>query len=488
MEQTAARTRRPNNQAPEAAAEGPGVPSRPRTWVRAAAAALGLVALGGGAVWGWGEWQVRELARQARGAIAERRFADAEAVLQEWLRNRPAAAEAHLLLAEVALAGQRDQESLKHLLRAQQLGSSQAPAERLRAILQARAGRFAEAEPVLRRVLETTSEPDPAAAEALARIYLAGFRLAEARSVVDRWIRDAPADPRPYLHRVELAKIQGAEPLVLISDYRAALQRDPSLNQARLGLAEQLVKASRFDEAAEVFEQCLKRDPDHPGALVGAGYNALLRGDLALAKQHFDRALERSPNDPVVLREQAALDLQAGDLSSALHRIDRAIALKPWDTECHHRRALILRRLGRDDEAKKAQEVAQRLREEDTRIAEIRRRLIRSPKDEALRVELAGLLLKRGTPEEFLRWTELILRDHPGHPEVSRLLVEHYERAGNPGLANFYRGTAAPAAASLARAGSSASPTSVSAAGSPPSAAPSSADSSSPRGSGGNDP
>jgi tetratricopeptide (TPR) repeat protein len=426
----------------------PASPRRRPRWVWRLAGLAVLLAVGAFvALWALREARVSRQAQAARQAVAERDYGKAQAALDHWLSARPASGEAHLLQAEVDLAMGRPQASLEHLVRAEALGEPKSSTARMMGILKARAGRHVEAEALLRGVLDRSDDSEPDAAEALARVYLETFQFPAARPVLDRWIRDAPRDPRPFLYRVEIARLEAEEPAVLIQDYRSALQRDPSLDTARLGLAEQLVKANRFEEAAEEFTTCLEREPENPGAMVGAGYNALLRGDDETAARWFDRALAIAPDDPVILRERAAVDVQRGEFTAALTRLDRAIALKPTDGESHHRRSLVLRRLGREDEAKSARETALRLRAEDARIVDLRKSLMRSPNDEGLRVELARWLLQRGQRDEAIRWANLVLRDHPGQPEISRLLGDLYQREGNLGLANFYR-TAAGAATS----------------------------------------
>ena len=160
---------------------------RARRIVVAVGAILALVAVG---AWSAGEIAARSAARAARRAVADRRFAEAEAALGRWLRARPRSAEAHYLKARVALALGRPQEAVDELAAARVLGHPAAPLDRLDAIIRANAGRHAEAEPVLRRVLEGSKAPDPEAAEALARVYLETYRFQDAAA------GDRPLDPR----------------------------------------------------------------------------------------------------------------------------------------------------------------------------------------------------------------------------------------------------------------------------------------------------
>ena len=72
-------------------------------------------------------------------------------------------------------------------------------------------------------------------------MLLGTYRLGEARLVIDRWMRDAPADARPYLWLTQFdRRIEVDNPGSWEHHYREALQRDPGLDTARLGLAETL--------------------------------------------------------------------------------------------------------------------------------------------------------------------------------------------------------------------------------------------------------
>ncbi len=138
----------------------------------------------------------------------------------------------------------------------------------------ARTNETTEAETLLRQVIDSTGEPDPEVAEALARIYLGTFRLIEAQEVLDRWARAAPADARAHLLQTEVDIRNNARPEVIIARYRAALGRNPKLDRARFGLAEQLRLNHRFAEADDEYAAYLARRPDDPLGYLGAGQSA----------------------------------------------------------------------------------------------------------------------------------------------------------------------------------------------------------------------
>ncbi|WP_165247661.1 tetratricopeptide repeat protein [Paludisphaera soli] len=409
---------------------------RSRKTAAAAVLAVGIVAAG---VMIRGELRVMNSADAARRATADARFSEAEAALERWIAARPRAAEPHFLLARVAVALGRPQEAIARLHRARALGHPAGPVDRLDAILRARAGRHAEAEPVLRQVLAGSDAPDPEAAEALARVYLETFDLRAAAEVLERWIRDAPRDATPYLWRTEIASRLDGDQLARVRDFSAALERDPTLDRARLGLADALRLAGRPDEAEEDYEAYIARRPDDPAGHRGAGLNALDRGDQAEAIRRLDRASALDPADASTLSARAGVSLRLGDFAGALAMLDRAVLANPHDVEIRHRRGLCLDRLGHPGEARAEHDAAARLRDDERRLSELRRSLVRDPKNREIQGQIARWMIEHDHEEEGIRWARNVLRDRPDHASTHRVLAAYYDRSGQPGLANFHR-------------------------------------------------
>ncbi len=165
---------------------------------------LGLVLIGGAILWFREYRAVERNAQAARTAVASGRTVRAREPLNRWLRARPRSAEAHALRAELALAEGDFDQVKPEFNRARSLGYPEEKLERLRAIWSSRIGQYAEAEPVLARLWSEGANPDPAVDEALARIYLKTYRLAGAKTVIQRWIQDAPTDGRPFLWLTEI--------------------------------------------------------------------------------------------------------------------------------------------------------------------------------------------------------------------------------------------------------------------------------------------
>ena len=143
-------------------------------------------------------------------------------MIEHWLKTEPRSAEAHYLKARLAWGRSDFRSALEELAQARTLGYQPQAMAGLRGLLMARANQSSEAEPLLRQALEGSRKFDPDVADALTRIYLSEFRLGRATEVLDRWLREAPGDARPYLLKTEIDIRTGAEPEVIIASYRAA--------------------------------------------------------------------------------------------------------------------------------------------------------------------------------------------------------------------------------------------------------------------------
>jgi tetratricopeptide (TPR) repeat protein len=313
---------------------------------------------------------------------------------------------------------------------------------RLRGLALARTNQTSQAEPLLRQAFDESRTVDPEVAEALARIYLGTFRLTAAGSVLDRWIREAAGDARPYLLRTEIDSRREVVPGILIAGYRAALQRDPGLDPARLGLADQLRAAHRNAEASVEYTAYLRHNPEDPIGYLGAGQNALELVNVAEAVRLLDRALALAPRDAVALAARATIELNQGRYQAALDYPDGAVQSDPFDAANRYQRMLILLRLGRKAEADVERQAVERIRRDQAEFGRISRDLHRSPEDPTLRSAAARWLMDHGHEEEAVEWASLVLRADPAHRGMNRLLAEHYRKKGQLGLANFYEAQA----------------------------------------------
>jgi len=411
---------------------------RTRRWLGLAA----LVVLGGAAsaaYFAYDQYRVFQLARTVRQLFAARHYGQAREPLRRWLSERPGSAEAHYNTGWLALALDQPNDAIEAIEQAKKLGYDRDVLACLIAIYQARAGNVNEAEPILERAFRQNSEPRLEVARELAKIYLASYRLTEAAAPTARSRLLAPEDPQPYLWSNEIASRGSAEPAILIQNYRAALERNPNLDKARLGLAEQLSKDRRFDDAEQEYRTYLERNPKDGSALVGLGRNSFQRGELDTAEQYFEAALKADPRQPDALKELGQIDLRLGRFRKACERLGRLTEIQPFDYEVRYSYAQALKLGGDDARSRIETEHATRLRKEQDHILQLRTKLLSDPNNSAIRFEVAKWMLENGHDEPGLKWTAEILRAEPRHSPTHRLLADYYQKHGNPGQANYHR-------------------------------------------------
>jgi Flp pilus assembly protein TadD len=378
-------------------------------------------------------------AREVMQAVAAGQFEKAGLTLSSWLRADPSSSEAHLLKGRVAVASGELNLAADELKQALELGHPRDELAVLQALIAAKLGRHAEAEPALRRAFEQQRTPDRQVDEALAKIYLETYDLTRSAAVLDVWVRDFPGDAKPYLWWAEIHGRAADEQSLVENDYREALRRDPALARAHLGLADELRKTHRTAEAATEYDASLALEPQSAMAHLGAGRNLLELGDVEAATQHFHQVIEFDPKNAEPYKELAGSAVRRGELAASLALFDRAVALDPYDVAVRHGRGLALARLGRTDEARAERAAAVRLRADLDRLNATRAQLIRSPHDLKNQIVVARWMFEHAHDEEGARWAQKILAERPDDPEASSLLAGYHQRRGETGLANFYR-------------------------------------------------
>ena len=390
----------------------------------------------------------RRAAQAARLAIASGRHREAREPLARWLRAQPGAFEAHLLLAQVALEEGDLGKVSDQLNQARDLGCPKAELERLHAVTLARIGRFAEAEPILTRLYNSATKPDPAVDEALARLYLMTYRLRQAEQVIHQWMRDAPRDARPFLWLTEYDRRMEVDNSQALEDhYRGALERDSNLDAARLGLAETLRKVHRNTEAAAEYEIYLAHHPADSAALSGAGRNDVALGDLESAARRLDRALALDPRDSGALKGRAEIHAARRKPKKAIELLDRTLVIDQFDTEALYSRGRLRAMLG--DAQGSAADLAlfKRYTDDHHELLGLRGLLMANPSSNDLRVKVAAWMLAHGRDEDGLGWARAVLASNPDHAETNALLADYYsKRPSDAGLANYYRLRASPKA------------------------------------------
>jgi tetratricopeptide (TPR) repeat protein len=407
-----------------------------RTWLATLVVSGGMTAA---AYFAFDQYRVSQMAGTVRKVFAARHYDRAREPLDRWLAASPRSAEAYYYKGWLALAFDQPHSAIEAIEQAKKFGFDPDRVACLVAICQSRANRVNEAEPILERAFRHESEPRVEIAKEMAKIYLTSYRLDQASEAIKRARLLAPEDPQPYLWSNEIELRGSAEPAILIQNYRAALERDPNLDKARLALAELLSKDRQFDDAEQEYRIYLERNPNDAAALVGLGRNFFQRGDLDTSTEYFEAALKVDPRQPDALKELGQIDLRLGRFQKACDRLQLLCEIQPYEYYVRYTWAQALKLVGDHSRSEIESVHAARLRNERERILKLQSNLRGQPNNPAVRFEVAKWMMENGHVQEGLNWTAEILRAEPGHGPTHRLLADHYQKQGNPGQANYHR-------------------------------------------------
>ncbi len=147
---------------------------------------------------------------------------------------------------------------------------------------------------------------------------------------------------KPYRAKFEVAL--GAEALrqrnlpLAEQHFKKATELDPSLIEARRGMADLLTQSKRPSEALRVYEELVTADPGNAGVRIGFAMLLDQVGRYADAERELREARKLSPEDPTVNNNLAyLLAEQNRDLKVALEMAQRAVNARNedgfiWDT------------------------------------------------------------------------------------------------------------------------------------------------------------
>lgn len=263
---------------------------------------------------------------------------------------------------------------------------------------------------------EAQTVPRPLA-ELLARV--AAAEPAEAVRLVDGW----DGEPHALLllargqARWRLDQRAPAE-----ADFRAALERDPGLRQAHLGLAQ--CAAAREDWAAASRSAAAGIDAGNADAaqfafLAGL---ALRAEDWRLATLAAQQGILRFPDDERLRRAELTVLVHAGRAEDARQAVLALLARAPGDAALWRHLAWSEQQLGRDEASLAALEAA----------------LLLQPADRALRQQLVQAQLARGLVQAALLSVRPLLEPASGDPAVAVLGSRAAADAGELALARAW--------------------------------------------------
>ena len=169
----------------------------------------------------------------------------------------------------------------------------------------------------------------------------------------------------------------------------------PPAITAQLVRADQLWRGGRRDDAEKACRSILASHPETAEALHLLSHLTQLKGDPAAAESLVLQAQALSPQDATIANTLGNILFARGDVAGAEMAYARAEALQPAYAEANYNHGLMLRELGRADEALAAQRRAAALRPYPEALTQIGAMLADASKyDEALPPLTEALKLK----------------------------------------------------------------------------------------------
>jgi len=189
--------------------------------------------------------------------------------------------------------------------------------------------------------------------------------------------------------------------------FERAIKLDPDFAGAWAGLATAHVhlfswrgREPDLDNARKASSRALELDPELAEAHVAAGQGLSMEQRYAEAAVEFERAIELDPALFDAYYYYARSCFKAGDLENALRLFRQAQSVRPEDYQSCALMSLVLRQLGRRDEARGADQIA---------LASVTRHLDLNPDDARAYSLGAGVLGRLGDVERAKQWSEQAL-------------------------------------------------------------------------------
>ena len=198
--------------------------------------------------------------------------------------------------------------------------------------------------------------------------------------------------------------------------FERAVKVDPDFAAAWAGLANAYVDLFRWsrkprdlEEAQRASEQALTLNPNSAEAHVSVGQAIAIQRRFSEAANAFDRAIEKDPTLYEAYYLYGRMVFESGEIEKAADLFQRAQSVRPDDYEAPALRAQALTELGRQDEARRANEAA---------IESIEKHLELNP-DEARAYSLgASVLIRLGKTERSKQWTQQAMTLAPNDPLI----------------------------------------------------------------------
>jgi tetratricopeptide (TPR) repeat protein len=153
------------------------------------------------------------------------------------------------------------------------------------------------------------------------------------------------------------------------ANLRAYLNTRPDDATAHYGLGRLLHMELKNDQAKAELERSCALEPRQSASYYELGEMALEQGDLNAAKSNYEKVLAFAPHHGGALTGLGVLALRAKDYPTAETYLKSAVFYAADYPKAHHFYAVVLSRLGRQDESKRESDLATSLDAEQTKTS-----------------------------------------------------------------------------------------------------------------------
>ena len=211
--------------------------------------------------------------------------------------------------------------------------------------------------------------------------------------------------------------------------YRRARAFDPSSFRWAYYLGLVQAEQKKYAEAAATLREALKVNPRYLPAEIKLGQCLFSSGEAEQARSAFERALDHHPQSAQAYFELGRVDEARGDLNAAIQSLRKACELFPHFGAAHYSLALAEQRLGKTDEAREEQALAEKYKymspdAADPLMAELR--ILYT--DPNYYLEFGVQNANRGNVEDAVAWHEKALQIDPQLLKAHVNLIALYGR------------------------------------------------------------
>ena len=321
-----------------------------------------------------------------------------------------------LLRARVALVQHRPSEAVEPLNRVDPSGPSAIEADYWKGRTLQEAGNVRAAIAWYRLVLERR----PGDIESWRWLAAASYDLGNWKEAVDALktlTRLDPKDARSWRTLGVLYKEEGDWARSKDS-YEASLAVDPDQPQARLELAEVLVRLGMFEAAVPHLDACKGLVPE-PDRLDLLAQTLRARGDVPRLLETLEDGVSRFPDHAGLLSLRGLVDQSAGRLEESLPWFDRAVRAEPNNSQWLYQRGRTLQALGRVEEARRDVTRANELKADTAEMSNLSNRAMRDADDPLIRCQLGQVCRRLGKLELAAYWYRAALACDPTNLEAT---------------------------------------------------------------------